>query len=132
MNSSAAIALLWRAEQHTDDPWRTQLAELRTQLEHRVVRELPFRFNSGYFAPEFVTYLRMEQPAEWITQTSVADIFEALSNSDLASIEFEDAVYVGRTWPTVGARFLRSYIKACGGFEADLASRAYDRSWRGS
>lgn len=119
MNSAAAIAILWRAEQQADEATAARLRDFRKHLELRVVRKLPFRLNAGYFAPEFVTYLRTEQPGHWTVEPSVAEMFEDLPSNELASIEFEDAMYVGRTWPSVDAGFLRSYIKARGGFEAD-------------
>ncbi|MER7247058.1 hypothetical protein [Kribbella sp. NPDC000426] len=118
-NSAAVIAILWRAEQQADEATAARLRDFRKHLELRVVRKLPFRLNAGYFTPEFVTYLRTEQPGHWTVEADVAGMFEDLPDYALAAIEFEDAMYVARTWPTVGARFLRSYIEACGGLDAD-------------
>ncbi|WUJ69977.1 hypothetical protein OG809_33380 [Kribbella soli] len=119
-NASVVIALLWRAEQHTNGASREQLHDLRMQVENRVVDQLPFHFNSGYFAPEFVTYLRTEQPDHWTEQAfHVAGMFDALDDQTLASIEPEDALYVGETWPSVADSFLRSYIRARRDLDAD-------------
>ncbi|MEI8412057.1 MULTISPECIES: NACHT domain-containing protein [unclassified Kribbella] len=111
-NASAVVAFLWYAEQRSNAPERGQLQELRHQIDLRLIDELPFSFNSGYFAPEFVTYLRLERPEHWIGNRHGDALFEDIEPDMLASIAPEDALYLMEIWPSLS--FLEAYLEGRG------------------
>lgn len=108
--STTVVALLWRAEALAAGDERRALEALRLEIDRYVVQSMPFTFDPYSFAPEFLTYLRTEQPELWIGQPDVPQIFEALPSEYLKRIPPEDALYVAETWPDGSTEFLENYL----------------------
>jgi hypothetical protein len=59
-----AIVLLWRAEQSSQEPELSALRALRLKFDERAASE-PIGLDSDWMVPEYLTYLRINQPAYW-------------------------------------------------------------------
>ncbi|MFF0342915.1 NACHT domain-containing protein [Kribbella sp. NPDC004875] len=111
---TTVVALLWRAEGRAAEPERRELSDLRWEIDLSAVRSMPFECGHVYFAPEFLTYLRVEQPPHWIDRDGVPQIFESLEGMYLARIAPEDALYVAETWPDDATDFAVGYLSSRG------------------
>lgn len=110
----AIVALLWRAEQQHEGDDRNRLHAFRSALDLTAAGLLPYPCNHEYFAPEFVTYLRLEQPEHWIEQPQVPALFDELENNILASIAASDVLFVATTWPEEAEHFVVNYLRSRG------------------
>ncbi|TCM35953.1 NACHT domain-containing protein [Kribbella sp. VKM Ac-2568] len=109
-NAAMVVALLWSADRYVAEPARGELLKLRNDIDRRLANEMPFEFNPGYFAPEYVTYLRVERPQHWIRQPLTHLLFRDLEPNSLTSITPVDALYVAETWPS--EEFPQAYLAA--------------------
>ncbi|NIK59347.1 NACHT domain-containing protein [Kribbella shirazensis] len=107
--STTVVAVLWHAEARATGDDRVALEVLRLEIDRYVAQSLPFTWDH-YFAPEFLTYLRVEQPDLWTGQPDVPQMFEGLTDPYLERIAPEDALYVAETWPDSSAEFVENYL----------------------
>ncbi|TDO52147.1 hypothetical protein EV651_118169 [Kribbella sp. VKM Ac-2571] len=104
------VAMLWYAEQRASGAVQEQLREMRLDID-RELAQTPASCAHTYFAPEFVTYLRLEQPPHWTPRQPVLRIFDNLEGSILASIAPEDMLFLVETWPEDVDDFIGLYLE---------------------
>ena len=107
--STTVVAVLWRAEAHATGSDRSELEVLRLEIDRYVAQSMPITCDH-YFAPEFVTYLRVSGPDHWAVQPDVPQMFCDLPGDYLDRIAPEDALYVADTWPDSSADFVLKYL----------------------
>ncbi|GAA1584539.1 hypothetical protein GCM10009804_46050 [Kribbella hippodromi] len=108
----AVVAALWLAEGRADGAEREQLRQLRVETDARYARRPLTGCQSSHFTPDFVTYLRVEQPPHWTRQRPVPNIFAGLNKAALATIAPVDALYVAETWREYAGEFVHEYLRA--------------------
>ena len=111
--STTVVAVLWRAEAHAAGNYRLDLEVLRLEIDRYVAQSMPFECDH-YFTPEFVTYLRAQEPTHWLSHHDVPQIFGDLQGEYLERIAPEDALYVAETWPDRSADFVLKYLLSRG------------------
>ncbi|MET9273033.1 hypothetical protein [Kribbella sp. NPDC003557] len=123
------VAMFWYAEQRATGDARDQLQQIRIEIDRRLARPELVHCEDGYFAPEFVTYLRLERPQHWTPELPVPRLFGGLKDSTLRSIAPEDALYVVETWVEGSIDFVMSYLRSRAvplGPDADLMAALRD------
>ncbi|TCC07694.1 NACHT domain-containing protein [Kribbella soli] len=105
-----AVALLWHAEQQASGAERGLLRQVRLDLDRRLSDEGIAPYEDVYFAPEFLTYLRIEQPPHWAPELPLPRMFDGLDEPILATIAPEDALYVAVTWADFDGGFAMRYL----------------------
>ncbi|MDX3006212.1 hypothetical protein PWY87_31335 [Kribbella solani] len=108
----AVVAALWLAEGRADGPDRDQLRQLRLDVDARFASRPLTSCLSSHFPPDFVTYLRVEQPPHWTRQRPVPQIFAGLNKPVLAVIAPLDALYVAEIWREYAGEFVHGYLRA--------------------
>jgi hypothetical protein len=112
-DGTSVVAVLWQAAGAHPEEDRELLLELLEIVDRRMAAEPGLKFNV-YFAPQFVTYLRVERPAYWLSADRRTYPFGNLGPYLLASIEPADAVYIAESWPIENDRFVDRYLTARG------------------
>jgi hypothetical protein len=107
--STTVVAVLWRAEAQASRDDRSELEVLRLEIDRYVAQSMPITCDH-YFTPEFLTYLRVEEPTHWLSQHDVPRMFGDLQGDYLERIAPEDALYVAETWPDSSAGFVHKYL----------------------
>lgn len=107
--STTVVAVLWRAEGHATGNYRSELEVLRLEIDRYVAQSMPFECDH-YFTPEFVRYLRAQEPTHWLSHHDVPQIFGDLQGEYLGRIAPEDALYVAETWPESSDDFVLKYL----------------------
>jgi NACHT conflict system protein/AAA domain-containing protein len=105
----ALIAILWRALPHSDSSDRPALDGILSKISTSAAAQSA-DFAPGYFAPEFFTYLRNEQPQHWLVMPTTLSRFALIPNHLLARVEPEDALWAAETWDTGYATFATNYL----------------------
>lgn len=105
------VALLWRAEGHATGTERDRLRELRLEIDRFVAHSMPLTCDH-YFSPDFVTYLRAQEPTHWLSHHAVPQMFESLDEGYLRSIAPEDALFIAEGWSDFATNFVLRYLSS--------------------
>ncbi|GAA2829447.1 NACHT domain-containing protein [Kribbella solani] len=108
----AVVTALWLAERLTGSHTREKFRQLRLEVDARISAKSYREYSPAHFPPEFLTYLRVEQPSSWTQDSSVLDIFTHLGRTVLASIAPADALHLAQSWPEQSADFVNRYLQA--------------------
>jgi hypothetical protein len=109
--STTVVAVLWRAEAHATGNDRSELEVLRLEIDRYVAQSMPVTFDH-YFAPDFVTYLRAQEPTHWLAQRDVPDMFDQLQAEYLRHVAPEDALFIADGWPGRSTDFVSNYVRS--------------------
>ncbi|TCC19886.1 NACHT domain-containing protein [Kribbella sindirgiensis] len=107
--STTVVAVLWRAEAHATGNDRSELEVLRLEIDRYVAQSMPITCDH-YFAADFITYLRAQEPTHWLSQHDVPQMFRDLQGEYLERIAPEDVLYVAETWPDSSGDFVQKYL----------------------
>lgn len=122
-DASAAVAILWAAEQASQEHDRRMLREMRVMFDQEAA-STPELLDPTWLPPSFLTYLRIDRPSYW----NIGDVFlytlaESLPYT-LSRIEPVDALYVVTAHSSDGSHdedvegpvlsFVRAYLEARG------------------
>lgn len=105
----ALIVILWHARSRTDHADYLLIAELLATLDRSVARATD-GFVTGYFTPEFFTYLRQERPQYWLDSQLTLTRFSIIPDHFLAQIQPADALWAAETWPIGSGAFATDYL----------------------
>ncbi|GAA0584774.1 hypothetical protein HPO96_10035 [Kribbella sandramycini] len=86
------------------------LTDLWQDLDRNMARRFGLRFEGRYFAPEFVTYLRLERPAYWLNSPITLSAFDQLPRSVLRDIAPLDALFLAETFSWDDEKFVSRYL----------------------
>jgi len=107
----AVVAMLWYAEKDAAGAVGEQLRDMRLEVDRRLA-QTPVACAHTYFAPQFVTYLRVEQPSHWSAQRGALSVFHGLEGEILASIAPEDMLHLVETWADHSDVLLKLYLES--------------------
>jgi hypothetical protein len=115
-DSTLAVVLLWRAEQASSEPELSALRALRLTFDEPIASS-SMSASDAWIVPEYLTYLRMNQPAYWNINDAALRSASALT-SVLRRTAPQDALYLvmalqGHSKAVV-LEFVQKYLTAQG------------------
>jgi len=112
-DSPIAVVLLWRAEQTSQEPELSALRALRLRFDELAASN-PKCLGDSWVAPEYLTYLRIEQPAYWNINAAAQEV-QTLVLSRTAPLDalYLAAAHRGDSKAAV-VKFVQKYLTAQG------------------